>query len=327
MKTILRTDVVDSSLKSPSWSLLTPASVPGAVAIIQIQGTTGAVFAALGMRPIEIGRVGVRDVRGVDRALVACVSQSCVQIMPHGGTAVVRALLRALHTAGIEEASPKFQTLYPEAENEIESRSLATLAHAASPRAVDALLAQPLRWREHAQECVPAEHAAALARLITPPIVAAVGPANVGKSTLLNALAGRQVAIAADEAGTTRDHVGVLLDVDGVTIRYIDTPGMRETDDEIERAAQSSAMDVARHAALVLLVADAGTTFVHWSPTQGQIVLRVGLRADRGMTRGAALYSSARTGEGIELLARTIREHLVPDAALADRRPWRFWQD
>ncbi len=311
-----------------SWSLLTPASVPGAVAIIQVHGNAAEVFEAISMTPVGISRVGVRDVLGVDRALVACVAPGCVHIMPHGGTAVVRALLHALCDAGINQStSANLGEVFPEAESDIEARTLDSLARAASPRAVDVLLAQPDRWRTNASAPISTVHSQSLSRLITPPIVAAVGPANIGKSTLLNALAGRQVAIAADEAGTTRDHVGVLLNVDGLTIRYIDTPGMRETDDEIERAAQKNAIEVARHAAMVLLVADATSSFVPWTPAPDQIVLRVGLRSDLGPTFDAALSTCALTGEGIEPLARTVRGHLVPDAALADRRPWRFWHD
>jgi tRNA U34 5-carboxymethylaminomethyl modifying GTPase MnmE/TrmE len=311
-----------------TWSLLTPANVPGAVAIVQLQGEAAAIFKVLAMPLVANGRVGVRDALGVDRALVACVSSRCVQIMPHGGSAVVRELLRALCDCGIAESEPLDpRTQYPEARTEIEARMVAVLSRAASPRAVDVLLSQPERWKQNEAPQISREHAAALEHLITPPIVAAVGPANIGKSTLLNTLAGRQVAIAADEPGTTRDHVGVLLDVDGLTIRYVDTPGMRDTDDEIERAAQANAMEVARNAAMVLLVADASSLFVPWSPLPEQVVLHVGLRSDLGPIPGAALKTSARTGDGIEPFARAIRQCLVPDAALLDPGRWQFWQD
>jgi len=319
---------VQSRDENVTWSLVTAASVPGAVSIVQLDGDAAAVFEALDMPPVAIGRVGVRDVLGVDDALVACISPTCVQIMPHGGTAVVREVLRALCDCGISESQPlDARVLYPESQTQIEARMLEALSRAASPRAVDMLLYQPERWAANATTEVSRERAATLAHLITPPLVAAVGPANIGKSTLLNTLAGRQVAIAADEAGTTRDHVGVLLDADGLTIRYIDTPGMRETTDPIEQAAQSSALEVARHATLVLLVADAASHFVSWQSTPGQVVLKVGLRADLGRAPDATLHTSARTGEGVELLAREIRHHLVSDAALNDPRPWRFWQE
>ena len=64
--------------------------------------------------------------------------------------------------------------------------------------------------------------------------VAIVGPPNVGKSTLLNAFAGREAAITSDVAGTTRDVIEVRMDISGLPITFLDTAGLRETEDKIE---------------------------------------------------------------------------------------------
>ena len=65
--------------------------------------------------------------------------------------------------------------------------------------------------------------------------VAIVGPVNAGKSTLLNALAGREAALTSARAGTTRDVIEVRMDLAGLAVTLIDTAGLRATEDEIER--------------------------------------------------------------------------------------------
>ncbi len=66
-------------------------------------------------------------------------------------------------------------------------------------------------------------------------VVAIAGPPNVGKSTLINQLARREVAIVSPHAGTTRDVIEVQLDLDGYPVTVIDTAGIRETDDPVEQ--------------------------------------------------------------------------------------------
>ena len=87
-------------------------------------------------------------------------------------------------------------------------------------------------------------------------VIAIAGPPNVGKSTLLNQLARREVAIVSPHAGTTRDIIEVQLDLDGYPVTVIDTAGIRETDDPVEQEGVRRARARAADADLVLWMVD-----------------------------------------------------------------------
>jgi len=89
--------------------------------------------------------------------------------------------------------------------------------------------------------------------------VSLVGPVNAGKSTLLNRLAGRDVAIVSSQAGTTRDIVSVRIDLDGVPVTLLDTAGLRDTDDVIEAEGVRRARHAARETDAALLVVDSSS--------------------------------------------------------------------
>lgn len=82
--------------------------------------------------------------------------------------------------------------------------------------------------------------------------VALIGETNVGKSTLLNALVGEERAIVSDIAGTTRDTIEDTLVLDGILYRFIDTAGLRETEDEIERLGIARSRKAAEEAQIVI---------------------------------------------------------------------------
>ena len=88
--------------------------------------------------------------------------------------------------------------------------------------------------------------------------VAVIGAPNVGKSSLVNLLARREVAIVTAIAGTTRDVIEVQLDLGGVPVTLLDTAGLRETDDPVEAEGVARARHRAAQADLRLLVVEAG---------------------------------------------------------------------
>jgi tRNA modification GTPase len=131
---------------------------------------------------------------------------------------------------------------------------LAHLPLARTEQALRVLLAQPAAWASGARSSADDER---LWWLLHPPRVAIVGLPNVGKSTLANQLFAQERSITANLPGTTRDWVGEMANIDGLAVVLVDTPGMRETSDPIERTAiQRSGAEVQR-ADLVVLVLDA----------------------------------------------------------------------
>src|SRR5260221_9583301 len=93
-------------------------------------------------------------------------------------------------------------------------------------------------------------------------VVAIAGPPNVGKSTLMNQLARREVAIVSPHAGTTRDVIEVQLDLEGYPVTVIDTAGIRETDDPVEQEGVRRARARADDADLVLWLSDSADPVV-----------------------------------------------------------------
>lgn len=96
--------------------------------------------------------------------------------------------------------------------------------------------------------------------------VAIIGEPNAGKSTLLNALLNEERAIVSDIAGTTRDTVEDEISIRGLLFRFIDTAGIRETHDTIENMGIERALEKAKQAEVVLLLADAS----RWNPVELQ---------------------------------------------------------
>lgn len=308
----------------------------GAVGLIEVRGDVDAALDAIGARGVAIGRVGLRRLSvsgppsraagpGIE-ALVARWSEAHAHVMPHAGVEIMRSCERILERAGVRRAegerAPVIDRPTPVQMAELLNEALAS---AASPLAIDVLLRQPALWMSADAREVSDEHASALHRLIEPPLVVAWGPPNVGKSTLLNALASEEVSIVADEPGTTRDHVGVMLDLAGVVVRYVDTPGVRGGGGAVEFEAIEVAEEMVRRADLVLWCRDAGTDRPVLPRVTG-IAMEVELRSDLGVRAGGGLAVSSRDAGSIQRLASAVREALVPREAIQSEHAWAFWR-
>jgi tRNA modification GTPase len=144
-------------------------------------------------------------------------------------------------------------------------------------------------------------------------VVAIAGPPNVGKSTLMNQLARREVAIVSPHAGTTRDVIEVQLDLDGYPVTVIDTAGIRETDDPVEQEGVRRARARAAEADLVLWLADREGGKIHHDGTapvwrvRNKIDLDFGGRPVAESADGVGFAISARSGDGLpELIAALV---------------------
>lgn len=155
--------------------------------------------------------------------------------------------------------------------------------------------------------------------------VVIAGRPNAGKSSLLNALAGREAAIVTDIAGTTRDVLREHIHIDGMPLHVVDTAGLRDTDDHVEKIGVERALKAIAEADRVLLVVDATSAesadpFALWPefldsrPDPAKVTLirnKADLSGDTIDLQSSAdghvtLSLSARSGDGLELL----REHL-----------------
>lgn len=135
--------------------------------------------------------------------------------------------------------------------------------------------------------------------------VAIVGAPNVGKSTLLNRLAGRQAAITSDIAGTTRDVIEVRMDLGGLPVTILDTAGLRETDDVVESLGIGIAKQRAAAADLVIYMVLDPSEVEHDFGNDSLVVVA----KDDDQT-AVGLGISGKTGAGVDKLVNEIEERL-----------------
>ena len=141
--------------------------------------------------------------------------------------------------------------------------------------------------------------------------VAIVGKPNVGKSTLLNAFAGRKAAITSEIAGTTRDVIEVRMDVDGLAVTFLDTAGLRETDDEIEALGVDLAIKRANAADVRIFLLDGVEDTFSLTPQEGDlIVLGKADTMEADVVRRFDYCVSGITGDGVTALLAAVSQTL-----------------
>lgn len=242
-----------------------------------------------------------------------------LEIHCHGGLEVIRSLEAAIVSRGIAEASSREWAKQIHGCEQAEMLDI--LTRCSTVRTADIALDQlngafertlgsaAVGWERLAELVPVGEH------LARPWKVVVAGAPNVGKSSLVNALAGFTRSVVSPTPGTTRDAVATQIALDGWPIELVDTAGLRETTDTLEAAGIARAEAAHADADLVLWVLEAPTP-PDELPADGSLVVvnKIDQPAAWDLTsQSGATRTSAVTNEGIAELARAIVARLIPD--------------
>jgi tRNA modification GTPase len=323
----------------------------GALAVLRLWGPGALAVADAAFRPargrslartrpgrLRLGRIGA----GRGDEVVAVVIEGDppeVEIHCHGGPAAVALVVAALVDGGAERRQPGAWARHA-AGTAIEAEALVDLARAPTLRTAEILLEQAQGALAGAvRELIAAvgvdsaaalhdleilrRHAAIGVRMVTGWRVVLAGRPNVGKSRLLNALAGYSRAIVDAAPGTTRDVVTVSTALDGWPVELADTAGLRDPEGPIEAAGIARARARQRAADLVVLVLDRSEPWnrddqalVEAARSAESMTLIVANKADLPAAweppAGRMPVVSAERGDGIEALVGILGRRVVP---------------
>jgi tRNA modification GTPase len=323
-------------------ALLTPPG-KGALAVLGLRGpraweaVEGLFTPRSGKLALEAGRwwLGRVGDQVADEAVLAvrrAGPSPLAELHVHGGREVARFLLDLLRARGVAEVGwEEFTRLEdPDAE------ALLALSRATSTRTAAILLDQyhgafrreiGLARAGDMATLLALERRIPLGRRLTSPFrVVVAGAPNVGKSSLVNALAGYQRAVVSPTPGTTRDVVSTTVAIDGWPVELLDTAGLREGGEALEQAGIDQARRAMAEADLVLWVVEASgeppglprredrREEPAGSPPTRLVVNKIDLPPAWDLALGGdAPRVSAATGEGLDALCERLSRWLVPD--------------
>ncbi len=320
----------------------------GGIAVIALTGPDREALLAEIFRPlashadapadaVQLGKLLDPDGQTLDEAVIARSLTGAIEINIHGGPAVARAALSRLADLGAEiapaqPAAPEsFHLAHPKWSNPTIGQEMLDLLPAAASEWVVEVISRQWSAGLSALASDPNAPAADLraaaasfettAKLLSPLHVVLVGPPNVGKSTLANALVGRTVSIVHHTPGTTRDWVREQALIRGVPIWLTDTAGLFEFPDDphgIEAESVRRARHQAERADLILLVSagEEPTPTPDW--LHAKRILRIAAKVDQATPPGDFDATvSAETNQGLNPFGDLILQTL----GLADLDP------
>ena len=333
------------SAPSPCVAVVTAPS-RGAIAVVRAWGEGALELVDAAFRPargeglvrsspgrLRVGRIG----SGLGDEVVAVVvggDPPEVEVQCHGGPAPVALVVEALTAGGARLRRPRSWARHS-AGSILRAEAALALARAPTFRAAEVLLDQAEGALDdelrRAMRAEPSEAVAILGellgrarvgvRLVEGWRVVLAGRPNVGKSRLLNALAGYERAIVDPTPGTTRDVVTVPAALDGWPVELADTAGLRESADPIEARGVALARLRQREADLVVVVLDRSEPLndldravMAEHPGAQVVANKSDLPAAWDGARLGAFTVSAERGDGVEMLVGTIAARLVPEA-------------
>ena len=156
-------------------------------------------------------------------------------------------------------------------------------------------------------------------------VVAIAGPPNVGKSSLVNAIARREVAIVSDIPGTTRDAIEVMVDIGGLSVLFIDTAGIRDSSDPIEAMGIARAKEAIARADMTILMTDPASLPFPLPPVSGSgkflhVINKADLfpTAPKSAIGNAGFYISIKDNNGINELLGYIQKEFFAHSELPE---------
>jgi tRNA modification GTPase len=335
----------------PVCSLLTAAG-RGAVAVVALSGDRDALVVAIDKLFKPIGSRAFKNLfrqvivygqwRSTREDLVVCTTPAGFEIQCHGGNVASAAIMNDLQDLGFDALPPLDWRRHSSSQWRLETEN--ALCQATTERTADLLL-RNLKIQEAALQRVldstdPAARELAAAKMLEwasfgrhltqSRSVVFCGQPNVGKSSLVNAIAGFNRTIVNEKAGTTRDVITQATAIDGWPVLLTDTAGLRATDAQIEKIGIEKAEAAIVEADLRIAVFDATEPFVEYDRDMlvtlkadlvvfNKVDLAIDFRLPTVSGDTPALQASAVDRTGLAELVQTIANVLVPELPPANQ--------